>query len=249
MRKRAVNAEINGYLEIRKIAEGDEINLYLQPDSLTWYFLAYRDNILYMMSSDYNFNKYAHTKSKLSERKDKEFVFALTDYTEMEEFKQFYKEAYLGQSKDSVNYDSLDIVYNLMVESFVKTKVDDTEEEELEDFETDDGFEDITEEDLSADSTDSDAPIVDEEDSEEPEFDDYNNEDLEEEFENSSLTGEAEDKKKKKEKKKKEKKEPKSKDEETSEDEDDLKTPEDEDDSEEEDLGDDEDLEELDEDD
>ncbi len=242
--KSNVNVRMHGKLEVHKNAEGDEINFLLQPDSVHWYYFSYRDNILYMISSDYEFNKYVHKRTKLEERKEKEYMIALGTFFDKAEFEHKYITRFYKQEADSINEDSLDIAYNNMVASFVVEKGTGKEEDVIEE-ESDDGFEELdTEDDFEENPSDTTNTDTDDSFDEEDDEEDFNNDDLEEEFENSSITNVKLDKKFKKKKDKgkgKDKKEEKSDDvEEDDASEDDLEEFDDEEDDDMEDLGDDE---------
>jgi 5-keto 4-deoxyuronate isomerase len=59
-----INAEIEGMLEIKKTAEGDEFYLYLEPSTDVWYFMGYLKNEMGVISSDGEFNNAVTAKSK-----------------------------------------------------------------------------------------------------------------------------------------------------------------------------------------
>jgi hypothetical protein len=59
-----INAQIEGYLEIRKTVEGDEFYLYLEPSPDVWYFMGYIKNEMGVISSDDEFNNAVAAKAK-----------------------------------------------------------------------------------------------------------------------------------------------------------------------------------------
>jgi hypothetical protein len=59
-----INSEVEGLLEIKKTAEGDEFYLYLEPSTDVWYFMAYLKNEMGVISSDGEFNNAVAAKSK-----------------------------------------------------------------------------------------------------------------------------------------------------------------------------------------
>ena len=59
-----INSEVEGLLEIKKTAEGDEFYLYLEPSTDIWYFMAYLKNEMGVISSDGEFNNAVAAKSK-----------------------------------------------------------------------------------------------------------------------------------------------------------------------------------------
>ena len=59
-----INSEIEGMVEIKKTAEGDEFYLYLEPSTDVWYFMGYLKNEMGVISSDGEFNNAVTAKSK-----------------------------------------------------------------------------------------------------------------------------------------------------------------------------------------
>jgi hypothetical protein len=59
-----INSEIEGMVEIKKTAEGDEFYLYLEPSTDVWYFMGYLKNEMGVISSDGEFNNAVAAKSK-----------------------------------------------------------------------------------------------------------------------------------------------------------------------------------------
>ena len=63
-----INSEIEGMVEIKKTAEGDEFYIYLEPSTDVWYFLGYLKNELGVISSDGEFNNAVTAKLKGSKK-------------------------------------------------------------------------------------------------------------------------------------------------------------------------------------
>ncbi|MHC2991299.1 hypothetical protein OB13_06765, partial [Pontibacter sp. HJ8] len=64
MMKEDINANMDGYMEIRQDLNGEPVvNLYLQVDPYTWFFINYQENGLVMISSDPDFNKVVRSKA------------------------------------------------------------------------------------------------------------------------------------------------------------------------------------------
>lgn len=55
--KQPVNRQLKGYLEIGKRRSGDIINLYLEPDDKQWYYFAYANGTMQVVSSNQAFNE------------------------------------------------------------------------------------------------------------------------------------------------------------------------------------------------
>ncbi len=54
--KTQVNKAINGFLEIEQSRSGDAVNLYLMPDSKSWYFFSFKNGVLQTLSSNNMYN-------------------------------------------------------------------------------------------------------------------------------------------------------------------------------------------------
>jgi hypothetical protein len=54
--KLPVNKQVKGYLEIGKRRAGDIVNLYIEPQDNLWYFFAYANGIMQVISSNQSFN-------------------------------------------------------------------------------------------------------------------------------------------------------------------------------------------------
>ncbi|MCU0338847.1 MAG: hypothetical protein MUE30_03110, partial [Spirosomaceae bacterium] len=65
-----INAQMEGMVEIRKNARGDEVSIYLETDDDIWYYLDWQQGKLAMLTSITEVNDFAQTKSK--DKKDKE---------------------------------------------------------------------------------------------------------------------------------------------------------------------------------
>jgi hypothetical protein len=62
--KNNINAQMEGLLEIRRTADGDEFSLFLEASPDIWYFFDYRQNELGVVSSQLDFNDQLTAKSK-----------------------------------------------------------------------------------------------------------------------------------------------------------------------------------------
>jgi hypothetical protein len=54
--KISINKQVNGYVEIGKRRNGDIINIYLEPDENQWYYFAYANGTMQVISSNKLFN-------------------------------------------------------------------------------------------------------------------------------------------------------------------------------------------------
>lgn len=55
--KQPVNKQVKGYLEIGKRRSGDIINLYIEPEDKQWYYFAYANGTMQVVSSNQAFNE------------------------------------------------------------------------------------------------------------------------------------------------------------------------------------------------
>ena len=91
-----INAEMDGFLEIRKDFEGDVINLFLQITPDTWYYFNYEGTSLLTFSSNPAYNDIISSKSNSAKAKLGEFVFAPGSLEETESFVNRYRSLYYG---------------------------------------------------------------------------------------------------------------------------------------------------------
>ncbi|WP_299826143.1 hypothetical protein [uncultured Pontibacter sp.] len=65
MLKEDINAQLNGYLEIRQDMNGEPaVNLYLQANPNAWYYISFLENSLTIYSADEQLNKQVRSKAK-----------------------------------------------------------------------------------------------------------------------------------------------------------------------------------------
>ena len=55
--KLPVNKQVKGYMEIGKRRSGDIINLYIEPEDKQWYYFAYANGTMQVISSNQSFNE------------------------------------------------------------------------------------------------------------------------------------------------------------------------------------------------
>ena len=199
--KTNINVQTHGKIEFHKNANGDELNMIIAPDSSSWFYFSYRDNLLYIISSEFEFNKEVFKRSKpIAERKEKEFLIQTANYVEKEEFIHKYITKFYKQDRKEPNYDSLEIAFSQLLATFSTDKsVGKPIKDEPK---TDDGFETFDEEFEQAPPKENEVTTPKEESKEEPEKDvkdEFSDEVLEIEFENST-TNKTQSPKKKKEK-------------------------------------------------
>lgn len=119
-----INAELEGFFEIRKTEAGEVINLFMKAAPESWYYFSYEDNKLYIYSSNEELNTFVLDKTNIGKAKISEFQFGPSDIDEMLGFVNNFRSVYLGIDEP---YD-LEIMFN----------PEDKPKEELD--EEDDGF-------------------------------------------------------------------------------------------------------------
>lgn len=70
-----VNAALDGFMEIKRTENGDEINMFIQASPASWYFLSYLNNRLLIASSNQDFNDMISSRSKAGKAKIGEYAF------------------------------------------------------------------------------------------------------------------------------------------------------------------------------
>jgi hypothetical protein len=88
-----INAEFEGYMEIRKVSSGDIVNIYIEATKDIWFYYSFQNGILSGVSSEDGFNKLM-AKGK-PQRKVGEYTFELIDEFSMLEFKKRFKAVYI----------------------------------------------------------------------------------------------------------------------------------------------------------
>ncbi|MFL5729021.1 MAG: hypothetical protein ACJ75J_05980 [Cytophagaceae bacterium] len=102
--KTDINKEMNGYIEIRKGNAGDIVNIYLEPNADTWYFITYENRRLAMITSSDAVNKAIAGKSKGEVMDNTKFNFVAADLMEKVKFVNNFREFYLGLSPDGQHF-------------------------------------------------------------------------------------------------------------------------------------------------
>ena len=81
-----INAEMDGYVEIRKRGKGDEVSIYVEVSPELWYFFDWQDGQLGVVSSDYTFNEMLTAKGKGEKSKEKDFKMVPLGFDERNSF-------------------------------------------------------------------------------------------------------------------------------------------------------------------
>ena len=89
-----INAEFEGFLEIRKTEDGEIINLFIKAAPESWYYFSYENNKLFIFSSNKELNTFVKEKTNIGKTKIGEFQFAPSDLGETLEFIQTFRALY-----------------------------------------------------------------------------------------------------------------------------------------------------------
>lgn len=93
-----INAQMEGFLEIRKTQAGDEFNCYIEASSEVWYYFSFRENQLGVVSSDLEFNNFIAAKAPKG-AKNKEYLFTPAGEDEKALFVERFTELYKPKPK------------------------------------------------------------------------------------------------------------------------------------------------------
>jgi hypothetical protein len=96
--KRGLNALVDGYIEIKRENSTDQVEVYLEADPQTWYYIRYANNIVVAMSSSESFNGEIGGKSKGDPNTATEYGVFLGDYSDVDGFRSHFEREYLGKS-------------------------------------------------------------------------------------------------------------------------------------------------------
>ncbi len=96
--KQPLNALIDGYVEIRRENATDFVELYLEADSQTWYYLKYANNLLLTKSQSENFDAEIDSKAKGDYNTASNYGVFLGDFTDVDNFRARFQKDYLGKS-------------------------------------------------------------------------------------------------------------------------------------------------------
>ncbi|WP_187264481.1 hypothetical protein [Pontibacter beigongshangensis] len=99
--KEDINAQLDGYLELRQEYGRPVVTLYMQADMYNWYYFSFVDNGLIVDSSDDKFNKVIRSKSKGSrELTAVNYGFFVAQPEERTGFVGSFRKSYLNGEED-----------------------------------------------------------------------------------------------------------------------------------------------------
>ncbi|MBX0292848.1 hypothetical protein K3G63_20560 [Hymenobacter sp. HSC-4F20] len=102
--KKDINALIDGYIEVKKESTGDAVELYLEAEPQTWYYLKYSNNVLLAKAQHGSFDEIIGLKAKGDYNTATEYGFYLGDDMEVQTFLNHFRKDYLKETgKRKVN--------------------------------------------------------------------------------------------------------------------------------------------------
>jgi hypothetical protein len=93
-----IDTKFDGFLEIRKNPNGDEVSILIEVTPDTWYYLGFEQNQLGLLSSNEDFNQVITSKSKPGARSN-QYSFIPASNDEVISFKERFQRDYLGINK------------------------------------------------------------------------------------------------------------------------------------------------------
>ncbi|OUJ71629.1 hypothetical protein BXP70_21330 [Hymenobacter crusticola] len=97
--KKDLNAMIDGYIEIKREANGDAVELYLEADPLTWYYLKYTNNVLLAKAQHGSFDEIIGFKAKGDYNTATQYGFYLGDDQEVQNYLTHFRKDYNVDTK------------------------------------------------------------------------------------------------------------------------------------------------------
>ena len=94
--KQDINAFLDGFVEIKKTPEGENVNIFLQVSPVVWYHFSYMNNRLVVSSSNEEFTDMIASKSNVNKAKLGDYVFVSGDIAEALTFVNRFRKTYLG---------------------------------------------------------------------------------------------------------------------------------------------------------
>ncbi len=89
-----LNAEFEGYFELRKTEAGETLNLFIKASPDSWYYFSMEEDKLLMYSSNEEFNTYVAAKSNMGKAKIGDFQFGPADLPETLDFINTFRAIY-----------------------------------------------------------------------------------------------------------------------------------------------------------
>jgi len=96
--KQSMNALVDGYVEIKRDNSTDLVEIYLEAEPQTWYYLRYANNIVLAKSSSESFDGEIGGKAKGDPNTATDYGVFLGDYSDVDQFRSHFERDYLGKS-------------------------------------------------------------------------------------------------------------------------------------------------------
>ncbi|QKG57235.1 hypothetical protein GKZ68_11770 [Hymenobacter sp. BRD128] len=96
--KQGLNALVEGYVEIKRENSADLVEVYLEAEPQTWYYLRYANNVLLAKSSSEEFDGEIAAKQKGSIETATDYGVYLVDFEDVDRFRSHFERTYLGKS-------------------------------------------------------------------------------------------------------------------------------------------------------
>ena len=96
--KQSMNALVDGLVEIRREEGADVVEIYLEPEPQTWYYLKYARNLLLAKSQSDNFDAEISAKAKYDYNTATTYGTFLGEVSDVDGFRSHFQKDYLGKS-------------------------------------------------------------------------------------------------------------------------------------------------------
>jgi hypothetical protein len=89
-----LNSQFEGFFEIRKTENGENINLFIKASPESWYYFSYENNKIFIYSSNSELNDFVNKKTNIGKAKIGEFQFGPSDLSETLAFINTFRAIY-----------------------------------------------------------------------------------------------------------------------------------------------------------
>ena len=96
--KQGLNALVEGYVEIKRDNSSDIVEVYLEAEPQTWYYLRYANNVLLAKSSSEEFDGQVSARQRGSIETATDFGVFLGEFDDVDRFRAHFERDYLGKT-------------------------------------------------------------------------------------------------------------------------------------------------------
>ena len=96
--KQGLNALVDGYVEIKRENSADLVEVYIEAEPQTWYYLRYANNVLLTKSSSEEYDAEIAAKQKGSAETATDYGVFLGEFDDVDRFRSHFERTYLGKS-------------------------------------------------------------------------------------------------------------------------------------------------------